>query len=190
MHTREEAYELLKRYNQSESLLRHALAVETVMEHIAHVLGEDADYWGVVGLLHDLDYEMFPDEHCRQTARILRENGYDEAFIHSVMSHGYGLCTDVEPKSTMEKALYAIDELTGLITAAVYMRPSRSVLDLELKSVKKKWKDKSFAAGVNREIILAGCEMLNMELDEVITLTLEGMRKNAECLGLKGTLRA
>lgn len=181
---REKAFELLTQYNKSESLIKHALAVEAVMRYFAQKLGEDADYWGVVGLLHDLDYEQYPEQHCHKTKELLTNAGYDEAFVHAVMSHGYGLCTDVSPQLAMEKVLYTIDELTGLVTAAAYMRPSRSVMDMEVKSVKKKFKDKSFAAGVNRDVIQNGCELLEMDLDTVISFVIEGMRASAEALGL------
>lgn len=185
---REKALEVLHKYNQSESLRTHALAVEAVMRHFAELFGEDADYWGAVGLLHDVDYEMFPAEHCKKAPKLLSEAGYDDAFIHAVVSHGYGICSDAEPVLKMEKVLYATDELTGLITACAYMRPSRSVLDLELKSVKKKYKTKGFAAGVDRGIIEKGAEILQMELDDMIWQTVLGMREAAGALGLAGTL--
>lgn len=188
MYTREAALELLKKYNDSESLIHHGLTVSAVMERFARELGEDENYWAVVGLLHDLDYGKWPEEHCKVSGRLLAEAGYDEAFIHAVLSHGWGLCCDVEPVLPMENVLYTIDELTGLITAACYMRPSRSVLDIEVKSVKKKFKDKQFAAGVNRQVILGGCERLNKELDEVIALSIEGMRAHADEIGLRGEL--
>lgn len=181
---REKALETLHKYNQSQSLRAHALAVEAVMRHFANKYGEDENYWGCVGLLHDVDYEMFPEEHCKKAPELLLEAGYDDAFIHAVVSHGYGLCTDVEPALKMEKALFATDELTGLITACAYMRPSKSVLDMELKSVKKKYKTKGFAAGVDRGIIEKGAQMLEMELDDVIWQTVLGMRKAAGELGL------
>lgn len=183
---RDKALALLHKYNQSPSLRMHALAVEAVMRHFARLSGEDVDYWGDVGLLHDVDYEMYPEEHCVKAAELLREAGYDDAFIHSVVSHGYGICSDAEPKLRMEKVLYATDELTGLITACAYVRPSKSVMDLELKSVKKKYKDKNFAAGVDREVVEKGAEMLGMALDEVIWQTVLGMREAADELGLKG----
>lgn len=182
--TREEALSLLLAYNTSEALVRHAYAVEGVMRRFASTFGEDADAWGLVGLLHDIDYEKWPEEHLKVAPRLLSEAGFDEAFIRAVVSHGWGLCSDVKPESKMEIVLYTIDELTGLITAAAYMRPSRSVMDMELKSVKKKFKDKSFAAGVNRDVILGGCEMLGMTLDEVVALAIEGMRDVHESLGL------
>ncbi|HPS70218.1 MAG TPA: HDIG domain-containing protein, partial [Candidatus Cryosericum sp.] len=174
--TREQAYALLVEYNDSPALITHALAVEGVMRHFARMLGEDEEKWGVVGLLHDLDYQRFPEQHCTKAREILTERGVDEEYIHAIQSHGYGLCSDVKPEHVMEKVLYTIDELTGLINATAIMRPSRSVLDLELKSVKKKYKDRSFAAGVNREVIEKGAAMLGMNLDDVITETIAGMR--------------
>lgn len=185
---REKAFELLKTYNESTSLRTHALAVEAVMRHFARLFGEDEDYWGVVGILHDIDYEQFPEEHCKKAPELLREAGYGEDIIHAVVSHGWGICVDVEPEHKMEKALYATDELTGLITACAYMRPSKSVLDMELKSVRKKYKTKGFAAGVSRGVVEAGAKMLGMELDDLIWQTVLGMREAAEALGLKGTV--
>ncbi|HBK67737.1 MAG TPA: hydrolase, partial [Firmicutes bacterium] len=149
---RDEALSLLKEYNQDESLIRHALAVEAVMRHFATLFGEDVEKWGIIGLIHDLDYERYPEEHCSKVKEILMEEGWPEEYIHAVQSHGWGLCSEVEPVHRMEKVLYTIDELTGLITAAALVRPSKSLLDLEVKSVKKKWRDKAFAAGVNREV--------------------------------------
>ncbi|MDR2939542.1 MAG: HDIG domain-containing protein [Clostridiales bacterium] len=181
---REKAMSVLKKYNKSEALLKHALAVESVMRYIAAEAGEDVEYWGAVGLLHDVDYEMYPDEHCKKAPELLRVAGYDEDFIYSVISHGHGLCVDAEPKKYMEKALFTIDELTGLINAAALMRPSKSVMDIEVKSVKKKFKDKAFAAGVNRDVILNGCKMLGSELDDIINKSILGMRTAAAELGL------
>ena len=182
---REQAWEWLCQYNQSDSLRKHALTVEGVMRHFAGLYpGEDPELWGVVGLLHDLDYEKYPDQHCTKTQEILREKGADEVIVRGTASHGYGLCCDIEPVSTMEKVLFTIDELSGLITAAALMRPSHSVLDIEPKSVKKKFKDKRFAAGVNREVILQGAERLGMEMDTVIAETIEGMKKIADSIGL------
>ncbi len=186
MQTREEALALLKKYNQSDALVRHGLSVAAILRHFAEIEGEDADYWEKVGLLHDLDYEKYPEQHCVMNEQLLREAGYDDAFIHAVDSHGWGMCSDIEPQLRMEKALYAVDELAGLITAAAYMRPSRSVLDMEVKSVKKKFKAPSFAAGVNREVILKGCEMLGLTLDEVIAISIDGMKAAAEEIGLAG----
>ena len=182
--TRDEALALLKQYNQSEALLRHAYAVESVMRYFAEQFGEDVDYWGIVGLLHDVDYEQWPEEHLKVAPRLLAEAGFDEDVIHAVLAHGWGLCVDVKPEKKMEIVLYTIDELTGLITATAYMRPSRSVMDMEVSSVKKKFKDKGFAAGVNREVILGGCDMLGMTLEEVIANSIEGMRRVHESLGL------
>lgn len=183
---REEAWELLTEYTESASLQNHALTVEAVMQHFARMSGEDEEIWGVAGLLHDLDYEKFPEEHCRKAEEIMRNRGIDEVYIRAMSCHGYGICTDTKPESQMEKVLYTVDELAGLIHAACLMRPSKSVLDLEVKSVKKKFKTKAFAAGVNREIIQKGCEMLGMELDDVIRETIEGMKEKAEEIGLKG----
>ena len=184
--TRDEAWRLFKKYNESESLTKHALAVEGVMRYMAKKYGEDEEKWGLVGLVHDLDYEKFPDQHCKKTEEILRENKWPEELIRAVISHGWQIVTDVEPKSLMEKTLYAIDELTGLVVTSALVRPSRSVLDIKAKSVKKKWKDKRFAAGVNREVIEKGAEMLNVEISELITDTIMGMREVAEDIGLKG----
>ena len=186
--TREEAWSLLNEYNKSDALLKHGLAVEGVMRHFAEINGEDGEKWGVIGLLHDLDYEMYPEEHCVKTAEIMREKGIDEDYVHAVCSHGWGLCCDVEPTEKMEKVLYTIDELTGLINAACLMRPSKSVLDIEVKSVKKKFKSSGFAAGVNRSVIEKGCEMINMTLDDVIKETIEGMRSCADAIGLRGNI--
>ena len=184
MKTREEALALLKQYNESEALLRHAYAVEGVMRHFAGLLGEDVEYWGQVGLLHDVDYEKWPEEHLKVAPKLLAEAGYDADFIRAVVSHGWGLCSDVKPEKPVEKTIYTIDELTGLINAAALMRPSRSVMDMELKSVKKKFKDKAFAAGVNRDVIQTGAELLGMPLDDVILETLKGMQEVHEALGL------
>lgn len=186
--SRNEAWELLTEYTKTPALQKHALAVEAVMSHFARINGEDETAWGVTGLLHDLDYEKYPEEHCSKAAEIMKERGIDVFYIHAVCSHGYGICSEVKPESRMEKVLFTVDELTGLINALCLMRPSKSVLDLEVKSVKKKFKDKSFAAGVNRDTIRTGCEMLGMELDDVIRETIEGMKENAEALGLKGNL--
>lgn len=175
--SRDQAWELLTRYNKSESLLKHARAVEGVMRYFARKRGEDEETWGVIGLIHDLDYEMYPDQHCQKTPELMREAGWPDWAIRAVVSHGWGLCSDVEPQSGMEKVLFTIDELTGLIQAAALVRPSRSVSDLEVKSVKKKWKDKYFAAGVNREVIEKGAGMMGVPLDEVIQDTIMGMRE-------------
>ena len=184
MPTREDAWILLNKYNKTDSLIKHALAVEGVMRHFARKFGENEDQWGIIGLIHDLDYEMYPEEHCVKTKEILLENNWPEDLIRAVMSHGYGMVTDVEPQSLMEKTLYTIDELTGLITAAAYMRPSKSVMDMEVKSVMKKFKTKSFAAGVDRDIILKGCELLDMDIKEVVSECILGMRAIAPSLGM------
>ena len=186
--TREQAWELLQEYTQSEQLLKHALAVEGVMRHFAaHLEQPDVEMWGVVGLLHDLDYEKYPEEHCVKVQEILRERGVDEMVVRAIASHGYGLTkADVEPQSLMEKVLYAVDELTGLINATALMRPSRSVMDLSVKSVKKKYKSPSFAAGVSRETIEDGLQRLGWELDYLIEQTILGMRSVADAIGLGG----
>lgn len=186
--TRDEALALFLKYNKSESLLKHALAVEGVMRHFARQRGRDEALWGIIGLIHDLDYEQFPDQHCIKTAEILKENNWPAEYIRAVVSHGWGICSDVKPESELEKVLYAVDELTGLVATSALVRPSKSVLDLEASSVKKKWKDKRFAAGVDRAIIDRGAEMLGMERTELITETIMGMRAVADAIGLKGTL--
>ena len=184
--TRETAYQLLIEYNKNESLIKHALAVEGVMRYFARKRGEDEEKWGIVGLVHDIDYEQYPDQHCRMSEKILKEHGWPEEYIRAVVSHGWGICSDVEPKTDLEKTLFAIDELTGLVVTTALVRPSKSVMDLKAKSVKKKWKDKRFAAGVDRSIIEKGAQMLGIELTEMITDTIMGMREVAEAIGLKG----
>ena len=182
--TYNEALSLLKEFNKSESLLKHAYCVEGVMRYIARKIGEDDEKWGVVGLMHDLDYERFPEQHCKKVREILEERGWLEEYIRAIVSHGWSICSDVEPQTKMEKALYAVDELTGLITAVAIIRPSKSVADLEAKSVMKKWKDKSFAAGVNRSVIEKGAAMFGVELRELVTDTIMGMREVADKIGL------
>ncbi len=186
--TREEAYALLTEYNRNDRLIKHGLAVEAVMRHMARKLGHNEDKWGVIGLVHDLDYERYPEQHCAKTEEILRERGWPEAYVHAVLSHGWGICTDVEPEHEMEKVLYAIDELTGLIVAVALVRPSKSLADLSAKSVTKKWKDRSFAAGADREIIQRGIDMLGVERSELIADVIEGMKTVAAELGLDGSL--
>ncbi len=186
--TREQAFNLLKKFNKNESLIKHALAVEGVMRYFARKREKDVEKWGVIGLIHDLDYEQFPEEHCRKTEEILKENDWPQEYIRAVVSHGWGICSDVKPKTELEKVLYAIDELTGLVVTTALVRPSKSVMDLKAKSVKKKWKDKRFAAGVDRSIIERGAKMLDMELTELITDTIMGMRDVAEEIGLKGAV--
>jgi putative nucleotidyltransferase with HDIG domain len=182
--TRDEAFALLGEYNQVEELINHALAVEGVMRHYARKFGVDEDKWGVIGLIHDLDYEQFPEKHCHKTAEILKERNWPDDYIHAVMSHGWGICTDVEPQEEMEKVLYAIDELTGLVAANALVRPSGSVMDMKVKSVKKKFKDKAFAAKIDRNVITKGAQMLNVELSELIADTIEGMKTVATEIGL------
>ena len=184
--TREQAWSLLCEHVSSDNLLRHALAVEAVMRYIACKRGEDEEAWGLVGLIHDVDYEAHPTEHLQHTEALLRNQSWPEAFIRAVLAHGWGLCSQVEPKTPMEQTLYAIDELTGLVAAAALVRPSKSVLDLPVKSVRKKWKDKAFAAAVDRAVIQNGADMLGVERDELIGDTIEGMRAVAGEIGLQG----
>ena len=186
MLTRDEALALLKEYNESDALVKHGLAVEGVMRHFARKYGEDEEKWGIVGLLHDLDYEKYPDQHCVKVQEIMQERDIDPEIIRAVASHGYGICVDIEPQSQMEKVLYTIDELTGLVNATAIMRPSKSLLDLETKSVKKKFKSKGFAAGVDREIIKKGCERLEMDLGDVIEEVILGMREVCDAIDLRG----
>ncbi len=185
---RQEAMSLLKKHNKNDALIKHALAVEAVMSHFAEKFGEDTEKWRVIGLIHDLDYEKHPEEHCHKTQEILLEEGWPEDYIRAVQSHGWKICTDVEPRDNMEKVLYAIDELTGLIVATVLMRPSKSIMDLNAKSVKKKWKQKGFAAGVDRSIIEEGANLLGMDLTELIEETIKGMQNSADELDLRGNL--
>ena len=184
--TRDDAYALLMRYNKDSRLIRHAIAVEAVMRHFARKMGEDEEMWAVIGLVHDLDYEMYPEEHCKKSEEILRKEGWPDEYIRAVISHGWGIFTDVKPESQLEKVLYAVDELTGLIAASALVRPSKSIMDLSVKSVKKKWKDKRFAAGVDRSIIEKGAELLGMDLNELIAETIKGMQTVAKEIGLEG----
>jgi len=186
--TREETLSLMHEFNEGDSLRKHAYTVEGVMRYIARKRGDDVDKWGIIGLIHDLDYERFPDQHCTKTREILEEHSWPEEYIRAAVSHGWGICSDVEPKSSLEKTLYAIDELTGLVAASAMVRPSKSVMDLTVKSVKKKWKTPSFAAGVNRLVIQKGAEMLGVEVEELIEDTIMGMREVADEIGLKGTI--
>lgn len=188
--TREDALKLFKQYNKSDSLLRHALSVEGVMGHFADKFNEDRQPWEVIGLVHDLDYEMYPEDHCTRSREILMENNWPEAYIRAVVSHGWGICSDVEPRTMLEKTLYAVDELTGLVASAALVRPSKSVLDLTAKSVKKKWKDKRFAAGVDRSIIDKGAKMLGMDRTDLIIETIVGMQSVAGAIGLQGNITA
>jgi putative nucleotidyltransferase with HDIG domain len=180
----DEALSLFKEFNQDESLLKHAYSVEGVMRYMARKADEDEEKWGIVGLVHDLDYERFPEQHCSKTKEILEERGWPEEYVRAIVSHGWGICSNIEPQSKMEKTLYAIDELTGLISAVALVRPSKSVADLEARSVIKKWKDKAFAAGVNRSVIEKGTAMLEMELTELVTDVIMGMRQVADKIGL------
>lgn len=185
--TREQAYELLKEYTKNESLLRHALAVEAVMLHFAKLYNEqDEEKWGIIGLVHDIDYELYAKEHCKKVREILASRNWPNEYIRAIESHGWKICVDVEPLHRMEKVLYATDELTGLVAATALLRPSKSILDMNAKSVKKKWKQKGFAAGVNREVIEEGARLMGVELDFVIEETIKGMQKVAEEIGLKG----
>ena len=179
---RQEALDLLKKYNKEPFHIQHGLTVEGVMKWYAQNLGygDEADYWATVGLLHDIDFELYPDEHCKKAPELLKEAGLSDDFINSVCSHGYGLCSDIEPKHEMEKVLFAVDELTGLIGAAAIMRPSKSVMDMETKSLKKKFKDKRFAAGCSRDVIEQGAERLGVELDKLFADTIEAMRSCEE----------
>ena len=184
--SRDEAWNILSKYVTTDHLQRHVLTVEGVMRHFAPLYNEDPEEWGILGLLHDIDFELYPDEHLQHAPRILREEGFDEDFIHSVVSHGYGICSDVEPVSNREKVLFAIDELTGLVYACALMRPSKSVMDMELKSLKKKFKSPAFAANCNRDVIREGAERLGMPLDDVMQETILGMREIAGTIGLAG----
>ena len=190
MITRNEAFELLKKYNKDPFHIQHALTVEAVMKWYANELGygDEAEYWGIVGLLHDIDFELYPEEHCLKAPELLRECGVSEDIIHAVCSHGYGITVgygvtiDVEPIHEMEKVLFAADELTGLIWAAALMRPSKSTKDMELKSLKKKYKSKGFAAGCSREVIERGAEQLGWELDKLLTMTLQAMADSEDII--------
>ena len=188
--TRDEAFTLLKKYNKDPVHIQHALTVEAVMKWYANELGygEDAEYWGIVGLLHDIDFELYPEEHCLKAPEMLREAGVGEDVIHSVVSHGYGITVgcgvtiDVAPEQEMDKVLFAADELTGLIWAAALMRPSKSTKDMELKSLKKKYKSKGFAAGCSREVIERGAQQLGWELEKLLTMTLQAMAASEDTI--------
>lgn len=186
--TRIDALELLKKYNTKKSLIRHALSVESVMGHFAEKFNEDREKWEIIGLVHDLDYGMFPDQHCTKCVELFEANNWPQDYIRAVVSHGWGICSDVKPETRLEKTLYAIDELTGLVASAALVRPSKSILDIKAKSVRKKFKDKRFAAAVDRQVILKGADFLDMELSELITDVILGMRPVAEEIGLKGNL--
>ncbi len=186
MPTREEALELFKRYNETQSLTKHAYAVEAVMRHFARLYNEDEEKWGVIGLIHDLDYEKYPDQHCVKTEEILKQENWPEDYIRAVMSHAWGICTDIEPTHKMEKILFATDELTGLITTSVLVRPDKNIHNLKVKSVKKKWKDKRFAAKIDREIIQKGADLLDIPIEELIEETIKAMQTVAPDLELNG----
>ncbi len=185
--SREDAWRILAEHVKGEGLRGHALAVEAVMRHAARKRGEDEEVWAAIGLVHDIDYERYPEQHLSRAPEILREHGWPEEAIRAVLSHGFGIVTDVEPRTDLEKTLYAVDELTGLVAAAALVRPSRSILDLPVKSVMKKWKDRAFAAGVDRSVIEKGAAMLGVEVSGLVADTIEGMRTVAARIGLKGS---
>ena len=174
--THEAALALLKKYNKEPFHIQHGLTVEGVLRWFAARQGEDADYWGIIGLLHDIDFELYPEQHCQKAPELLREAGIPEAMIHSICSHGYGICSDIAPEHIMEKILFTVDELTGLIGAVALMHPSKSVQDMKLSSVRKKFKDKRFAAGCSRDVIRQGLEMLHWEMDDLFQQTIDAMK--------------
>ena len=179
---RQNAIELLKKYNKDEFHLRHAVTVEQVMRYFAKENGEDEEFWGIVGLLHDVDFEQYPEEHCKKAPELLNEIGASKEMIHAVCSHGYGVCSDVKPEHKMEKILFAVDELTGLIWASAKMRPSKSTKDMEVSSLKKKFKDKKFAAGCSRDTIKQGAEQLGWELNDLFEKTILAMRDSEDMI--------
>ena len=183
---RASAMALFEKYNQNPRLKVHALCVEATMRHFARKAGEDEEKWGLIGLVHDLDYEQWPERHCARSAELLSEAGWPDEWIHAVVSHGYGICSDVEPVVHMEKVLFAIDELTGLVYAVALMRPSRSIHDVEVPSVMKKWKDKRFAAGVDRGVVESGATRLGVPLETLVAEVIEALRGSAEAVGLEG----
>lgn len=185
--TREEAFTLLRKYNKEPFHIQHALTVEGVMRWYAYELGygDESDYWAMTGLLHDIDFELYPEQHCRKAPELLREGGVGEDMIRSVCSHGFGICADIKPEHEMEKVLFAVDELTGLIGAAARMRPSKSVMDMEVKSLKKKFKDKSFAAGCSRDVIRQGVENLGWDLNDFFEKTIMAMRSCEQSINLE-----
>ncbi len=183
--TREEAWKLLNEYTHSESLLTHALCVEAVMEDWGERSApEEKTKWGVIGLVHDLDYEKFPEEHCVKTREILAGESWPEEYIRSIESHAYGMCTDVKPESLLEKVLFTIDEMTGLVYATALMRPNKAISDMQVKSIKKKWKSKGFAAGVNREVVQKGADELGLSIEEVMQSVLDSMKRVSKEIGL------
>lgn len=179
---REKALQLLKKYNKEPFHILHAITVESVMQYFAKEYREDEEFWGIVGLLHDIDFEQYPEEHCKKAPELLKEMEASEEMVHAICSHGYGICSEVKPEHIMEKILFAVDELTGLIGAAAKMRPSKSTKDMELSSLKKKFKDKKFAAGCSREVIKNGAEMLGWELDELLEKTIIAMRETEDSI--------
>ena len=185
--SREEAWKILTKYVTTDHLQRHVMMVEGAMRHFARLYNEDPEAWGILGMLHDIDFELYPEEHLQHAPQMLRDEGFDEDFIHAVVSHGYGICSETEPVTNAEKVLFTVDELTGLIYACALMRPSKSVMDLEVKSIKKKFKSPAFAANVNRQVIQEGAERLAMPLDDVIRETILGMRECADAIGLSGS---
>lgn len=187
--TREQTLELLQRHVQKDSLLKHSYAVEASMRRLAEAFDGDPDVWGRVGLIHDLDFEEYPEQHCQKTKELLEAEGWPQELIRAVMCHGYGRRTEDEPITDMEKAIYAVDELTGLIMALAAVRPSKSVMDITVKSVKKKWKDKAFAAGVERDIIQDGADRLGLELSDLMQYTIEGMQNVAKEIGFDGSAK-
>lgn len=186
--SRELSLELLNKYTKNKNLVKHGLVVEAVMKHFAKLYNEDIEKWGIIGLVHDIDYEMYPNEHCTKCVDIMKENGFNEEYIHAVQSHGYNICSDVKPVHKMEMVLYTIDELTGLIIAIALMKPNKSLAEVDLASVKKKWKQKGFAAGVNRDIVESGSVMLGEDLDYVMIETINGMKSIANEIGLGGNV--
>lgn len=187
--TRNEAYQILTTYTKNPALLIHAKAVEACMRYYARKYGEDEEKWGIIGLVHDLDWDEYPDEHCKKTREILEQANWPEEYIRAIESHAWLTCTDVEPKNLLEKTIYAVDELTGLIRTTALIRPSKSVLDVKVKSVKRNWKNKRFAAGVDRAVIERGAKMLDMEISDLIFGCIEAMQEVAEDLDLKGNLK-
>ena len=186
--SRELSLELLNKYTKNKNLIKHGLVVEAVMRHFAELYNEDIEKWGIIGLIHDIDYELYPDEHCIKCVDIMKENGFSDEYIHAVQSHGYNICSDIKPVHKMEMVLYTIDELTGLIVAIALMKPNRSLAEVDLASVKKKWKQKGFAAGVNRDIVESGAVMLGEDLDYIMIETINGMKSIANEIGLGGTV--
>ncbi len=183
---REDAWKVLHKHVKADNLIKHSLAVESVMRQLARKHGEDEEKWAVVGLAHDLDYEKYPEQHCTKVRELLEEEGWPEEYIRAIQSHGYSRVNDIEPLTVMEKSLFAIDELTGLVTATALVRPSKSIMDVKTKSVKKKWKDRSFSAAVDWELIADGAERLGVELSELIGDAIAGMQTVAKDLGLEG----